>query len=187
MSNAIEECEGYKSLLADVVSDERNKHHDYRGKFEWIIERAKHYAEKTGLTASEILNAWESKRTYWYMNFYQECNQPKIEGDSVRVFDTVDEMLTAIGNKGFRCPHCEGVSKSPYVCDSGVLVELMNAKGSLNPCNWKVFGLFGHMGQGVFVYVKEKIAGEKLFKPIAWEVGDAALETASELQAAAGL
>lgn len=50
--------------------------HKYCDKYKWVLDRAKHYAEKTGRTTEEILQAWESKRTYWYMNYYQECNQP---------------------------------------------------------------------------------------------------------------
>lgn len=54
------------------------------------------------------------------------------------------------------------MTKSPYVCDSGVKV-----KGDV--CNWKVYGLFGHLGKGVSVFVKDKLRIEKLFMPIAWE------------------
>ena len=44
---------------------------EYCGKFKWVVDRAKHYAEKTGLTFDEILKGWEEKRNYWYMNYYQ--------------------------------------------------------------------------------------------------------------------
>jgi hypothetical protein len=36
-------------------------------------------------------------------------------------------------------------------------------------CDWKVYGLFGHMGKGVSVYGKEKLRSDKLFMPVAWE------------------
>ncbi|RKJ35209.1 hypothetical protein D7X33_38520, partial [Butyricicoccus sp. 1XD8-22] len=42
-------------------------------KYDWIIKRAEHYAEKTGLHVDEILNAWEEDRDYWYQNYYQEA------------------------------------------------------------------------------------------------------------------
>lgn len=158
------DCEGYHKLLAAVEQDEArgDKWHNYRGKLAWAIERAKHYAEKTGLTPESILDAWEAKRNYWYMNYYQDSSQPEIQGDKVRIFETVSEMLESIGENGFRCPACEGVSKSPYKCTTGI-------KKDGKPCDWKVYGLFGHLGKGVSVFVKEKVAGESIFMPVAWE------------------
>lgn len=161
------DCKGYRKLLAAVEKDESSSHkssHDYRAKLAWIVARAHHYAEKTGLTPEAILNAWEAKRDYWYMNYYQESQQPEIKGEKVRVFETVKEMMESIGTKGFRCPNCAGVSKSPYRCDTGIPMSK-----DKKPCDWKVYGLFGHMGSGVFVYVKERVCGENLFMPVAWE------------------
>ncbi|MBM7717642.1 hypothetical protein MXL46_11600 [Heyndrickxia sporothermodurans] len=59
-------------------------------KFNWIIERAEHYAQKTGLDTDEILNAWEEQRNYSWENFYQEANQPEIKADNVKVFNTLE-------------------------------------------------------------------------------------------------
>lgn len=158
------DCDGYRKLLAAVERDEKDapNFHDYRAKLLWIISRANHYAEKTGLSPESILDAWEERRNYWYMNFYQEGQQPEIKGDTVKVFETVAELEESIDARGFRCPSCEGVSKSPYTCDTGII-----AHGK--PCDWKVYGLFGHLGKGVFVFVKEKLTGENLFMPVAWE------------------
>lgn len=158
------ECEGYRKLLASVKRDEESgdKWHKYRDKLAWVVARARHYAEKTGLRAEDILDAWEDRRDYWYMNYYQESRQPEIKGNNVRVFETVADLSASVGKAGFRCPHCNEVSKSPYACDSGVM---MDGKA----CDWKVYGLFGHMGKGVSVFVKEKVAGESLFMPVAWE------------------
>ena len=158
------DCEGYRKLLSAVQDDEKKQggFHDYRKTLAWAVARAKHYAEKTGLTPEAILDAWEMKRTHWYMNYYQEANQPSITSDKVRVFETVADLLASIGKTGFRCPNCEAVSKSPYACDSGV-------KSHGKVCDWKVYGLFGHMGKGVAVFVKEKLTVENLFTPIAWE------------------
>lgn len=50
--------------------------HKYCDKFKWVIDRAKHYGEKLGTPWEDILDSWESDRDYWYMNYYQECNQP---------------------------------------------------------------------------------------------------------------
>lgn len=154
----IEQCDGYKNLLAAVEHDEQKspKFHDYRAKLAWTVARAQHYADKTGIPASEILDSWERSRNYWYMNFYQESCQPEVKDGKVRVFDTVESMLASVGKAGFRCPMCDGVSDSPYEC-------------SVKPCDWKVYGLFRALGKGIYVFVKEKIRGELLFMPVAWE------------------
>jgi hypothetical protein len=51
-------------------------YHKYCDKYKWVIERAKHYAQKTGIPYEEIIEIWEEDRSYWYMNYYQDCNQP---------------------------------------------------------------------------------------------------------------
>jgi hypothetical protein len=152
MTRKIEDSEGYAKLKAAVAKDQLKSpgFHDYEAKLQWIVDRAKHYAEKTGLEASDILDAWESDRGFWYMNYYQECNQPLLHGDKIRVFETLDDMFDSIGDLGFRCPACNGISKSPYECDSG----LEMSEGNI--CDWKVYGLFTDMGKGVYVFVKDK-------------------------------
>ena len=109
--------------------------HRYCDTFKWAVDRAKHYAEKLGIPWEEILNSWESERDYWYMNYYQECKQPRIEGESVRVFDTVEDMIASIRY--------------------GFLLDGVNS--------------FGGLGKDVFVYCKDKVRGERMFMPVAWE------------------
>jgi len=155
----ITECDGYKKLLAAVERDEKKSpnFHDYRGKLEWVLERAKHYGSATGLNPEDILNAWEKSRNYWYMNFYQESNQPEIKGGNVRVFDTKDDLKESIGDTGFICPSCGGISTNPYECNAS------------EECDWKSYGLFGTMGKGIYVFVKSEMRGQEIFKPLAWE------------------
>jgi hypothetical protein len=97
------------------------------------------------------------------MNYYQDCNQPMINSERVRVFETRDDLLQSIGKTGFRCPACDGVSTSPYECTSGKEMS----KGKI--CDWKVYGLFGDLGKGVFVYLKDSLRGDTIFMPVAWE------------------
>jgi len=172
--STIEECEGYKKLLAAVEADEakdpRNHgryFHDYREKLSWAVERAKHYGEKLGLDPAALLDQWESKRRYWYMNYYQDAQQPRIDAANVRVFETVDEFKASAVEPKFRCPAAGGVSTNPYTCDSGKKLE--RERGKTEICNWKVFGLFRDLGKGVFVFIKSELAGELIFMPIAWE------------------
>lgn len=156
------DSQGYRSLLAAVERDEERSKgfHDYRGKLAWAVERARHYAERTGLSATEILDAWERDRNYWYMNYYQESNQPEIGAGRVRVFDTIGEFLESIGERAFRCPSCGGVSSDPYTCNADP-----------DSCDWKAYGFLRTLGKGACVYVKEKLRGEEIFMPIAWEGG----------------
>ena len=128
----------------------------------YLRNKLKDYSDVTGLTQEEILKAWESHRNYSAINYYQECMQPSIKSGRVKVFNTTEEMMASIGDMKFRCPACEGISTNPYRCDSGI-----ENKGKT--CDWNVGGLFGDLGKGVFVYCKDKVIGETIFTPIAWE------------------
>lgn len=129
--------------------------HHYCDKFKWIIDRAKHYADKTGLPWEQILNSWEERRDYWYMNYYQDYNQPKIESENVRVFDSVQDFREAVKDRRFRCPRCKGISTNPYECNAG-------------GCDWKIYGLLPS-SPSAYVFCKDVMAGERIFMPIAWE------------------
>jgi hypothetical protein len=167
----ITECDGYKSLRAAVDKDyagDRNfqkggrPFHDYEEKLNWTVERAQHYGGALSMEPAEILDAWEKSRDYWYMNYYQDAKQPKIGSGHVRVFGTVEELKASIAAPRFRCPACEGVSSDASTCDSGIVRDG-------KPCDWKAYGLFGTLGKGAFVYVKEQLAGQSIFMPVAWE------------------
>lgn len=171
----ITQCEGYKSLRAAVDKDYAGDRdyqkggrpfHDYQAKFDWTIERAQHYGEALDMDPAEVLDAWEMGRDYWYMNYYQDMKQPKIDASHVRVFDTVPQFLDAIEERKFRCPACAGISNDAYACDSGV-------ERDGKPCDWKAYGLLGTLGKGAFVYVKEKLSGQSIFMPVAWEASAA--------------
>lgn len=161
---------GYEKLAAAVKKDCEEKggtlhpegcckcggkcDHRYCDKFKWAIDRAKAYGEATGLNWEDILDSWEQDRSYWYMNYYQDCNQPEIKGGKVKVFDTLEDFRAAVGEKKFRCPSCGKVTENPYECKA---------------CGWKVYGLLGDLGKGVFVYVKGELKGCNMFMPISWE------------------
>lgn len=173
---AMTECDGYRSLRSAVdrdyaedrgYQDGRAPFHDYEAKFTWAIDRAKHYGESLGIDPADILDAWENARGYWYMNYYQDSKMPTIDAKHVRVFDTVDQLKASIAGPRFRCPACNGVSSDAYACDSGV-------KRDGKPCDWRVDGLLGALGKGAFVYVKERLVGQAIFMPVAWEADEAA-------------
>lgn len=151
---------GIEKLRKAVDKDlKESSLHDYESKYQWILKRADHYAEMFNATRDEIIEKWEEDRSYWYMNYYQDSNQPLLSGGSIKVFSTTSEALDSFEDKGFRCPKCAGVSKDPYEC-------------SEESCDWKSYGVFGTMGKGVYVAVKEKLMVTEIFKPIAWEGGE---------------
>jgi hypothetical protein len=133
----------------------------HSSKFRWIIDRAAHYSYKTGIPISEILNMWEQKRSYSYRNYYQECNQPKLAtNENILVVDKLED-LQHFKDEGFRCPACGRISMDPYTCNA-------QDKGG-SKCDWKSYGLFGCLGKGLYVFVKEVIKGEEIFFPICLE------------------
>lgn len=84
---------GYKSLksayIKDVQDAAKQKHpmrdkSDFLKKFNWVINRAKHYSHVTGKTIDSVLNEWEEARTCWWLNYYQDCNQPKKHSNSLK-------------------------------------------------------------------------------------------------------
>lgn len=129
----------------------------------YLRNKLEEYSNALNISQEEILEAWEKDRTYSAINYYQEANQPSINADKVKVFDTVEDLLKAIGDKQFRCPSCNGITTNPYECNSGE--EMSKGK----TCDWKVYGLFGALGKGTYVYIKDKLKGETIFTPISWE------------------
>jgi hypothetical protein len=153
------ELKGIDKLKAAVEKDQKKSpnFHDYYAKLDWVIERAKHYQSKTGVPYLEIINKWEENRDYWYMNYYQDSNQPLLTDENVHVFDTVEDFKKAVGTDGFYCPKCGNISKSPYDC-------------LYDKCDWKSYGFFKTMGKGVFVFIKNEMLGNEIFEPVKFRV-----------------
>lgn len=72
---------GYVSLKATLVKELTgrfaNRSNAYE-RFNWIIARAKHYANQRGTTLDVILNEWEEERSYNWYSFYSNHNKPKL-------------------------------------------------------------------------------------------------------------
>lgn len=129
--------------------------HSYCDKFKWVVDRASNYADSIGVTVPEILDAWEQKRTYWYMNYYQECNQPLIQ-NGLTVYESQADFQKKIKTWEFRCPSCGGISTDPNKC-------------TCEGCDWKSYGLLGTMGEGITIIFKDTLEMHHIFKPIAKE------------------
>lgn len=162
--------EGYEKLSATVEKDcaKSGGHlhpdgcckcgatclHRYCDQFKWIIDRAKSYGEALQIDWQKVLDGWEEDRNYGYLNYYQDSNQPEIKGEKVKVFDTLEDFWDAVGEFKFRCPSCGEVTTDPY---------------EYKACGWKVYGLLRGFKEDVFVYVKDKLKGERIFMPLSWE------------------
>ncbi|WP_139299814.1 hypothetical protein [Vibrio injensis] len=86
------QTKGYKSLKEAYMRDARNAGKDSRPmrdknelykQFQWVISRCIHYGQALNKQPWDVLEEWESKRDYWWLNYYQESNQPKIRPESI--------------------------------------------------------------------------------------------------------
>lgn len=72
---------GYRSLKAAYVADIQR---GWRSKakslrlFNWVINRARHYAHVQQRPIEDVLNEWEERRNQWWVGYYQAANQPKL-------------------------------------------------------------------------------------------------------------
>ena len=134
----------------------------------FIKKTIKQYSEKLSLPEADILEAIEKNRSYSVMNFYQESNFPKLDGDVV-IYNTLDDLKNAVSEHKFRCPCCSGISTDPYTCNSGKIIDASKNK----KCDWKSFGLFKTLGKGYRFTIKEgfleKPCVDEIFMPIQLE------------------
>ena len=158
-----EDCQKYGGTLHEegCIKCGAKCFNEYCDKYKQVIDDAKEMGEIVGQKPEDLIDAWESHRNYGYLNYYPQGITKATK--RYKVFDTVDDLWKSVGTSGFRCPRCGGVSTDPYKCNSG---KKMNKK---EVCNWKVYGLFGDLGKGIYVYVKDMFAGEQIFMPLAWE------------------
>lgn len=160
LAEELSKSQGMKRLLKAVTSDLEDRknysllpngdkyyYHDHLGKLNWIINRARCYSAITGLAVNDIIDSWEEDRDYWYMNYYQDSNQP-ILPDQLYLFQTMQEMRDALGTE-FECPNCGKTITSPIECPC---------------CEWKSYGLFGTIGKGMYVFCIEKLKGQQIFR-----------------------
>lgn len=132
--------------------------HKYCDKYKWVIERAKQYAERIGVSYEEIIACWEEHRTYSVLNYYQDCNQPPIKGE-VKVM-TMEEWNSMLRDKfgdnfsdwKFVCPVCGRVQSvgdfERHGIDSNLAYQhclgrhVSIGKKGEKDCNYTIHGLF---------------------------------------------
>lgn len=127
----------------------------YCDKFKWIMDRAAHYAQHTGIPADQILKEWEEQRSYWYMNYYQDCNQPLLSG-TVPIIPHAEWLADLKSKYGddqnqwrFKCPSCGWIQCKQDFIDAGIELSgdqhMNNCIGrwvSDRGCDWSLGGLF---------------------------------------------
>jgi hypothetical protein len=128
--------------------------HKYCDKYKWVIDRAQEYAEKTGTTKEKILEVWETNRSYWYMNYYQGCNQPSLKDNNnvIMYEDWIIELERRFGKDPkkwvFVCPNCKGKQSLQDFLDakvenpdSKVFFSCIGRYVKGRGCDWTLGGL----------------------------------------------
>jgi hypothetical protein len=126
--------------------------HKYCDKYKWVIDRADMYAKFLNITKEEVIEAWEKDRSYWYMNYYQDCNQPEINGEKViKLEHWISQLKEKYGEDkskwSFKCPSCGHIQSMGDFEKIGV--DPQNAycncigryKQGLGGCDWSINGL----------------------------------------------
>lgn len=160
---------GLESLMAayeQSAAREPGRAEEYKRHVDWAIERAKQYAEKLDRDYTDILAKWEQNRDYWFVNYYQEANQPDLSKCGPYPVLTYDEFM----NKGkeiygvdmmdwkFKCPQCGHVHSLGDFQKAGIDINKgLSCCASRFPelgyskpdCKWTTGGLFKIGGQFV--------------------------------------
>ena len=128
-----------------------------------ISERVPQYAKVAGKTELEFLTLYAKSRRCNYTNWFQSSYLPDLS--DVIVFDTVEDFKNKFPSGKYTCPRCGGETTDYQQCNSGKVID---KKGKV--CDWKVYGLFGDMGKGIRVIIKNRIEDFpkpiSMFKPI---------------------
>lgn len=160
-------CSTHSELMAEVTRDMTECGEDMDGpsyqKLLWIMDRARFYAAKIGVTTEEVISSWERSRSYWYFNHYQANRYPLFEGPAFLV-DSFGEWILANGGCGFRCPSCGANSSRHYSC-SACGASPRSESGWVD-CPGAIIS---NCGPTVVIVLREIMKPMRLFMPIAWE------------------
>lgn len=125
----------------------------------FVVGISQHYAKKLNISQQEVLYLWEKNRTYWALNYYQQANFPKITAKDVYFFNSSNDFHKRFPSRQYICPACNSISTNMMICNSGKEID-----GKV--CDWKSFGLFGCLGKGITVILKDNLKPIQIFKPI---------------------
>lgn len=132
----------------------------------FLAEMLNEYSAVLGESEADLLTAFENRRNYSAINYYQRANFPKLDG--VMLLADMAEFRSKYPSGKYICPACSGESTDPYECDSGKQLDT-------KPCNWKSYGLFRTMGKGLRIAFRTKFLEhprvEEIFMPVEAVVG----------------
>lgn len=114
----------------------------------FISERIPQYAKVVGKTDLDFLILYANARRVNYNNWFSDTYLPDL--DTVFVFDTIDDFKTKFPSGKYICPSCEGESTDFQTCNSGL-------RNTGQKCNWRSYGLFGTLGKGIKIYIKDMV------------------------------
>lgn len=129
--------------------------HLYCDQYKWILARAEIYAKKLNMTRDQIIEIWEEHRSYWYMNYYQDGNQPDISDPAKNIMlhdDWGNECIKRFGEdpRGwkFKCPRCGHVQSGNDFIAAGIkywqdcYTDCIGRYVKGVGCDWTLGGLF---------------------------------------------
>ena len=165
---------GYQTLM-DVYQndlDRKARTEDVlKNKLDWVLKRAEKYAALLGITRDEVLHLWESDRNEWWVNYYQECNQPDPENKIGMPVLLQSEWL-AKGHRlygpdmkqwKFVCPNCKKAQTVGKFLDNGLKIchsytccASRFGFGATSGCNWAITNILP-MG-GAYVVMTNALA-----------------------------
>ncbi len=150
---------GYASLIEaynkDLTEGSRKKE-ELDAHLGWVLSRAEAYATLCGTTRDGVLKGWERHRTYWWLNYYQECNQPdptRSGGTPVVLHaDWLKEGMRLYGPNmldwRLKCPMCGHEQTLRQFKDGGIDAERAITccasrfrLGGRRDCKWTTGGL----------------------------------------------
>lgn len=147
---------GYDSLVAEYeywAQREPGRAEEWKEKVRWALVRAQQYADRLGVDREKVLEGWEERRDYWYVNFYQEANQPDLSGrEVVTLAEWEAEGERLYGKERldwrFRCPACghvqtprefKAAGQSPHAAYLNCASRF--GLGGRQDCKWTIGGL----------------------------------------------
>lgn len=157
---------GYESLMAayqhDIDKSWRSKE-ELKTKLDWVLLRAKQYADHCHVTRDDVLSAWEERRDYWWLNFYQDANQPDLSNAGNKVMTLAEweeEGKCRFGDDQldwkFKCPACGHIQSMREFKEAGLEPHLAylhcasrHGLGGREDCKWTIGGLLRVGGQYV--------------------------------------
>lgn len=161
-----ETTKGIGSLTAAYQHDIDNsgcRKEKLKTKLDWVLLRAQQYADYCHVTRDDVLSAWEERRGYWWINFYQDANQPdlsKSENHVMTLSEWEAEGKRRFGDEQldwkFKCPACGHIQSMREFKDARLEPQLAylncasrHGLGGKADCKWTIGGLLSLGGQYV--------------------------------------